>query len=240
MPILEIAHPNDIVLGKWREVGEFTDSEIADQLASPEFEWYEGLCVRIILGRSFRVIDTQRIYSVSSCVHVGPWSTVVKNHPWSLNDQSNGYLLKNGWIQAWAECDNALWMMNGVLNFIPLKTLVQCAARCVQKALTSINRYENGRENAYLVADAVYQYVSGDITEGQLNGNIRSFPVPMVGDIARAIDQLVFSINSPFSAEQTVFYALRIIGEDSRPLLAEVVREQIPFYEIAVKLVKGL
>lgn len=135
---LEICHPNDFLANRWKVVGEISDDpeQWADHIASPAFDFYRGLIVRVMYsGKHLKWIG---VYNDTECVNFTHGSEIL-NRLWDFDTlRFDGFLREYDFLNAWhnsIEPDNMLY---AVMRFIPKFTLIMATCDGVAKIATEL------------------------------------------------------------------------------------------------------
>lgn len=237
--LLQICHPNEVCLDAWKTVDEIDDhDDITEHLSSPTFDWYPGLVVRCIMPFDNVAPEYIGIYGESECIDVSRTSDFCRRH--SINRFES-------LIHFWCSTNNASEMFRLLSSTIPQRQRVAVImkilpmiqhlftdasqARLAFECMNSIRAWLQGIDNPKLTR----------ITSYQLNTSVVNNPQRIA---ARAVIAAAESLSAPTDDHKEgacayfVGYALSIYNdteqEDEDRKIADVIRQHVPFYDIAV------
>lgn len=241
---IEITHANDMIREEWKVVERLDHaSEIEEHLASPNFEWSEGTCVRVMsnLGDAVYV----GIYNADTLVDVGPESEITERFDWMYNEAASGYLRAYGWMDSWKYCNEPAWMLEAVALLVDKKMIIRCAAEIMVFANDNSNDSRKYIRNA---TDAVHDYSTGRLEFTELSNVFEELPqrIPSGDYLLGAVKSLAATTLSPGGAMDVAYLILSFfIGQDTeleyaeaKNRISDIVRKYIPFYEIAKAITK--
>lgn len=237
---LEICHPNDFLKNRWIFV-EDVDQDWIDHIRSPSFEWYRGLMVRI---------DGvyQGIYSDTECVDVGSRSAVMlsltptNDEQFMFNKFCRSCSLPDAWKTS-IEPDAMIYFAHKILS---RHRVIVVITQCLRYAIQSHNRHH------LLMWDALDALDTQSSTEcipmrqriqSELNaGSPRN---PDVRQILYALEDVLSFVgySSVYRNAVNAYDPINRIA-DIRNLMigrikfAEMIRNSVPFHEIAEALAK--
>lgn len=230
--IVQIAHPNEIILGRWQRVAEVSSlQEAMEQIESPSFEWYEGLCVRVRENNK-NIFDG--IYVNSHVVNVGPRSDILYVHSWSRNGESSDFLRDYGWIEAWHSSPNPVWMTSGSCRLSSKESICRCGTEMMKSVLSP---------GFYLdIVNVIANHTSLD--EVHEAWNTMPEPFGITDHAVLGISELVRTLVEPVNLSDVAYHAMVLdisregqLAERNKNLV-RIVQNTMPFHEIALKLVK--
>lgn len=229
---LEICHPNEVILKKWKKIEPIESlSEIEHHLASPSFDWYPGLCVRVKLFKSTMYTG---IFNDESCVDVGSNSNVMNTSRWP-----RPFHKFRSFIECWVENDNAEEMARAVEKILS-RTQLKRAALEVAK-LTLPFTTDVVIHNAAFVYE---KYLDGEATESDRKkayteaGDAWTNDPGFGGNLTKSgIAAYVFYCTLANDFDYLALVCKYTQTLYLNPVAADTLRSSIPFYEIAKKIV---
>lgn len=127
---LQIAHPNEVIDDRWITVlTSEEDVPWVEHLQSPIFEWYEGLCVRIV---SRDEILYEGIYGRDVCVDVSPGSEVLYQHNWGLLGRITN-LGGFGLLSRWKAAEDPRRMLGAIRRVVTKEQLLRVYNACFEE-----------------------------------------------------------------------------------------------------------
>lgn len=222
---LEICHPNELIYNGWKFVEEVGD-DWQDHLRSPSFEWYRGLLVRI---------DDQYtgIFNASECVDVGYLSDVMLAIYLHEPHRARTFMNNKSFPEAWRTSNDPENMVTTLQNFLRSSDrLAWALLACVDDQSTNdIGLFNNVIQDVKLrlsdkhhslrtLADSLSNYDGGILNNNTANA-LWSL-VKITDDIRRASD-VIYYLNKDNLIDQR---------------LANILRREMPFHEIAEELVR--
>lgn len=257
--LIQIAHPNELI---WRTVEEIpASSSIQDHLASPTYEIYDTLCVRVIDSEDEQVFYTG-IYNATECVDVGPYSDVMSAYSFEYHDGAERFARSMpSWIECWRLNPYPESIMHAIYFMFSSMRLAKVLCVCIRDAMETMDVNIGLSEKAYAVVIAVEDWSNEKIQSADVYSKLFAF-----SDL--------FSTTSrddmPFGS-QTIMYGIIYLGQfvtrqgkeqqlmrvmescigsratgpndfetfdDRRMEIANIIRGHIPFHEIAERITR--
>lgn len=267
---LQICHPNELIANRWKTVETIDHVEdIPQHIASPVFEWFKGLLIRVIDGE---VIEYSGIFSDTACHDVGPNSDVMNNLQ-RRNDEEALYPSSGlSWFDVWNHCYHASWMIQSIRSFVPLPIMISVLMNLIEeesdgfpdilkwlnvvKRVSEIDvpmyRRQLGNSAGYYYDEASLRtadptpseiIISSLMKQSELYFALYSICLVMEGEktsVKYVIDSLV-NANSwtRWDPIDNDMDLSQHLVEVHQRRLANRLRKLIPFYDIAVALVES-
>lgn len=252
--ILEIAHPNEAVEGRWTFVEEF-EGRLVDHIASPAFDVYRGLCVRVREHETLEEIYVG-IFNDRECVDVGFHSDVMREQDFDSDGTAREFSLGKSWIECWATIPYPDALIHSIVDVIDRRKIVAAMAVCVEEALRANDVMSRGK----ILLAAIHSWVNETPNETMIGELVvelsESLDVDMSAELAYAQRSALFAVvylgnfilNHPhFASNMFVSCIWAWIPEgdyklsdynNRRRKIADDIRRLIPFHEIAEELVR--
>lgn len=230
---IKICHPNEIYDDRWMVVEVCnTPQEIVDHLASPSFETYDGL-----LAESH---DSLFVFNGTEFVNLSAESAVMKK-TWNFDFSCEDFARNKNFIDAWKHTTMPSWMAGSIRDIIPIKTQIKTYLQCIRRF-----NYEN-----ILMIDVLERWCESEATNKDIDEAISKLIFD--GEFASQINIFFrnlgffannYKLSNTFNAAvgfTHLVYALSLVEiypEVSGPKICDVIRREIPFYDVAVGLGK--
>lgn len=225
---LQIAHPNDVLSDQWQSIELLHHfSELEDHLAAPTFTTYKGLVVRLIRNDEYAYVG---IHDGNQFVNVGRSTCCMRSYPSSIQATRN-------YISAWRMADDPQHMLPTVVRCLSRERVIRLAIKCLEfpqetsfiddtvKIVNQANLEEIKNHEVRL------QGWIDDIRYNELNTPLR-LQYAIYGSHA-----LCYMITHDLQWIGGVFDATRdILGYGSLPSLCDLLRREVPFYDLAISL----
>lgn len=233
MFIIEAIHPNEINKLRWNAVCKFSvENDFRDHLASPDFEWYPGMVVRVIDVSDNKFIYTG-IFGENRCIDAGYGSKM-----FSKNNRRGTYYRSNpeiSFVEYWKYCTDAMEFIDTMTTSVSRKTKIRMMMPCVESVLPHDSR---------IYADAI------ELVRGWLEDRV---PLSQIqSQYSRCGDGVLTSSNQYASASVCTFLATVLGNNLSSTVIdnifmskivskekfhqeaCEMMRNAVPFYDIAL------
>lgn len=249
---LLVSHPNDLV--RWKTVDEYEDAaSFKDRIEFPQFAWEPGLCLVCVDDENTDLFTG--IFNQKECVYVGPDSDVMKKYKWDYDPDSLRYAHNKNLIRAWTECPNATWMIKVCASVIPRTTLVAALCAC---ARVSMNNIPKNIHQPLIALGIAEQWTRGVATTEQVKEAGEKAVIPWNGTptaddpkysaersayfaIMRTVTGVInmtMASSVPSSVSASLWNGQGISPADTQHKLADLVREKIPFHEVALGMTR--
>lgn len=228
---LEICHPNEFLQGKWQFV-ETVGEDWINHLRSPSFDIYPGLMVRVGLSLYLG------IYNDTECVDVGSNSQVTRN----LSKYHLNFLFNRSFPEAWAQSHSPIDMMSAILPLVSTRRLFDACAASIKY---SVSRMSMLSSQFYKIMNIAIDY-DREFTEEEWSSLIRmQESTNNQQSLVEALQFLrLFRNSMVLSNAISVMDSVQIEANDyifeeaHRRKLADLLRREVPFHEIAEGLVR--
>lgn len=248
MITIKICHANDVVRDGWKVVEHITSiTEVEEHLASPNFDWSEGTCVRVSSIRTSSDVSIvyDGIFNQETLVNVGPNSSVTSQFSWSYSDVSFRYLKDFGWVKAWRHCRSPRWMIEGVKNIISPMMILRTVCDVIELA----HKQSGDTRRIILKAiDGVRKFSTDEIDFDDLQKIEARVPktIDRYDDMLRSTNFMLDSVSNINAASDAVFYAASVFAnnklnfrhEEAIAEFMRIIHKNIPFYDIAKVITK--
>lgn len=220
-------------MSKWKFV-ETTDN-LQDTLDFPSFEHSTGTLLRLTDQHDKRIFDG--IFKNDRCVNTSELICKLHFGEWT----SYGMLLKtHGIFDGWRLCDSADTLIMTYNRFFLLKDQIDISVACAEYALqwAGINR-----KILRSCLDAAHAWLSGHDTtmEAVLKAQEISDDCSRYDHAAHSVTYALHSISKDYSLQcmsNVIFHA----SQEHKPFhlkrLADTVRNTVPFYDLALRMVE--
>lgn len=129
---IEIAHPNDALLGVWKHVADLASAEMLDDyLNAPDFTPFVGTCVRGI--DQWGIVFTG-IFAEEGVVDIGCDSLWV-GRQWHRNDPMYEFVKDLDFIDAWKTCKDGTTMLIAAYGIVSNVKIVEIGISLTRKII---------------------------------------------------------------------------------------------------------
>lgn len=228
---LYVFHPNDI-LKKYEVVISDTSIPLVDVLASPEFEWYPGLCVSAIDDQNNMIYSG--IFSEDACIDVSRES-LAKIYPFGHSNL----------FGFWRRSPN-ISMAGFVERLAPKERLQSLSAYFVDKVSNHLlSRDLNFFDDIKTFNEEKFDRKINNIIRRR-DARYRTYEIEyhantvllLAANIMRGKYPYLISVCSSFVKYMAAFDDTSEATEESA--LADLFREKVPFYEIAIGVINAM
>lgn len=233
--LLQICHPNEIIQHRWKTVDELSEVSM-DAIASPTFDWYPGMVVRITDSSIDHDLFVG-IYGDTHCVDVSYNSNFL--HKNDLNYYQS-------LIHFWTEGNYVSRMMAIAEPYATPQAKIQSLIKFLHESRRLITDEEHHRAAEQCTA-ALQQWLLGvlpvrivDMMRKRLEAFQSRRGNEMFSTRAIVTTALIIAEDDPredmsgHAAYFTAYAMTALMDKEYSPVVADSIRENIPFYEIAV------
>lgn len=239
-----VAHPNDMLNNIWKEVDTFDDpNTMIERIASPSFDWYPGMLVQCYDHGVFLLYSG--IYGHNECVDIGGYqSRVMKKYYYKI---TTSLPAGGSYSMFWKESYEGCKMFKSLSMYMPKAYVLKLLCGYVGNVMAWIDPREKRPVELF---DAIERGASDDVIENmrELNATYTAESGTFQREIGIVLDEL--GIAATIDDLRSVTYNIALMTRnilanvhdvsfpDEDRILADWLRKTVPFYDIAIEIVK--